>query len=239
MKIRLFIVSKKLVGAVVILIIFTSLIKLSDSLARERWKREVFTPGLQGKTVIIDPGHGGADPGAVVGKIKEADLNMDLAMALKKKLERKGVKVKLTRQGENGLTAQRSMSYYESWLILEKRKSFALENKGHMFISIHTNSNKDARASGAMVFYSDEVSKGLAEAVQNRLNLLGLKKRSIEQISFTIIKGNAMPSVLIEAGFITNKNDRNVLLSQKELLAEVISGGLEDYAQTLKPPKNR
>ncbi len=219
----------------VLFLVAAGLFKVSDYFEEKRWREEMFSPGLKGKTVIIDPGHGGADPGAVAGALKESEINMDLALALQKKLERNGVKVKLTRQGDRGLVPDRRMSYFEQWVILEKRKGFALDQRGHLMISIHTNSNKDPRASGGIVFYYDDFSRELAESIQKRLNQLHKKEKQVEHGSFTIIRGNPMPSVLVETGFISNKYDRDMLISQKELVARAIFEGLQDYARNLKP----
>lgn len=227
-------ISKRFIAVAVILAVFAGLYNASVSMALNRWKRQMFSPGLTNKTVIIDPGHGGADPGAISGKLREADLNMKLALVLKKQLESKHVRVKLTRDGQDGLVPDQAMSYLERWLILEKRKRFALDQRGHMLISIHVNSNPDKKTSGGIVFYSDGISRGLAVSVQNQLNSIGIRHRQIEQGNFTIIKGNVMPSVLVEAGFITNKHDTDLLTSKPELVATAICNGLEDYARNLK-----
>ena len=236
MKPRVIIISKKIVIAAVLFIVLAGLFEISDNLASQHWNRQMFTPGLKGKTVIIDPGHGGADPGAIVGRVQEADVNMDLAVALKKQLELKGVKVKMTRLGNIGLVPEKSMTYFERWLILKKRKKYALTEKGHILISLHVNSNKDPNVSGGIVYYSDEKSVRLARELQIQLNTLGPRKREAEQSSFTIIKGNIMPSVLVETGFITNKHDRKILISPQNIVVNAVFKGLEKYAAALELP---
>ncbi len=235
MQVKLSRVARRMAAAVVVIVIMAGWFKVSDSLALRRWQQEMLDPGLPGKTVIIDPGHGGADPGAMTGEIREAEVNMELASVLKSILSRQGVKVQLTRQGETGLVPQSSMTYFEQWLILEKRKNYAQKQKGHFFLSIHANASVDPSAAGSIVFYADETSRELAESIQNQLNLLNPRKRPAVRSNFTILNGNAMPSVLIEAGFITNKHDRELLLWQPDLIAGAISKGLQDYAQKLKP----
>lgn len=181
------------------------------------------------KTVVIDPGHGGADPGAVVGKITEADLNMRMSKAIKKKLEQNGIEVMLTRQDNTGLVPVKRMSYFERWLILEKRKQFAEVSKADVLISIHTNSNEDKTISGPMVFFSDPWSKTLAETIQRQLHKPGAKFKKVYPSDFNVIKNNKMPSVLIEAGFITNRRDRNKLLVSNDNLAEEITLGILEF----------
>ncbi len=239
MKLRTIIIPKKIAAAALVILIFTGLYQISESLAARRWKEQMFSPGLAGKTVVIDPGHGGADPGAVVGRVKEADLNMELARALKKQLEQKHVRVVLTRNGNTGLVPKEAMTYTERWIILEQRKKLALDRKGHILVSLHANSNKDPRVTGGMVFYSDGSSRELAECIENRLAEAGLKRRLVEHSNFTIISGNAMPSVLVEAGFITNKGERQRLADKKDLVAAAICRGIEDYTRELKPSQNQ
>lgn len=184
---------------------------------------------LDGKKIVLDPGHGGADPGAVVGKIKEAELNMKLALILKTKLEGYGAEIVMTRNGDVGLVPGKRMSYFEQWLILQKRKLYALLQDGDILISIHSNSNEDSRASGPMVFYSDDKSRSLAENIQDNLNSLGLRPRKAAKSGFTVIKGASIPAVLVEAGFITNKKDRKLLLEKPELIAEQITKGILEF----------
>jgi len=237
MKLRMVVISKRIIALTIVFFLIAGLVKISDSYAHYRWKKEIFLPGLKGKTVIIDPGHGGADPGAVADGYHEADLNMELARALKQRLEKNGVKVKMTRDGNNGIVAEKRMSYQEQWQNLKERKNYAVEQRGHLLISIHTNSHKNSTVSGAIVFYSDDMAEDLAGELQESLNTLGLRKRHVEKRNFTVTKDNVIPSVLVETGFITNNNDREILITQKNLVAELMHSGLERYSQNLKPPR--
>jgi len=232
---KIIIISKKIIIAAMLFLMLSGLIRLTEVMAVRQWKQEMFKPGLAGKTVIIDPGHGGADPGATLDGVKESELNMAIAVALQKELTKNGVKVRLTRQGDNGLVPMKKMTYSERWVILEKRKKFAQDHKGHILVSIHANSNKDPRASGGMVFYSDQLSRTLAESIQKQLNTLGMRRRQVERGNFTIITGNQMTSVLVETGFITNEKDLLLLTEKKEAFSRVIFNGLREYTENLKP----
>lgn|GEM_PF-1557481 len=218
------------------LAVIAGLTGISESYGEYRWKKVMYSPGLKGKTVILDPGHGGTDPGAVAEGVRETELNMKLALELKTKLEQRGVRVELTRSEDDGLIAKKTMSYLEQWMILQKRKRFALDRRGHIFLSLHANSHKSPAVSGGIVFYSDEISAPLAQDIQERLNNLDTRKRQVERKNFTVINNNEMPSVLIEAGFITHPGDRERLVSQSGQVAELIAEGLENYARDLKPP---
>ncbi len=162
---------------------------------------------------------------------------MELALALKERLEANGVKVRLTRNGDNGIVPEKRMTYSEQWANLMERKEFAAEQKGHLLLSIHTNSHRDSRVSGAIVFYSDDISAGLASEIQARLNTLGPKKRQVEKKNFTVIRDNPMPSVLIETGFITNEHDREILISAQDTVAALIHEAVDRFCQDLIPPQ--
>lgn len=185
--------------------------------------------GLHKKIIVIDPGHGGADPGATIDNLKEADLNMILSLVLKDELEKHGAIVKLTRHGNTGLVPEKTMTSYEQWYILQKRKAYAVREKCDILVSIHINSDKDSRVSGAMVFYSDDRSRKLAAILQENLNRLGLRPRKPVKSSFTVISKLHLPAVLIEAGFITNKTDRAVILEKPLIIAQLICNGILEY----------
>ncbi len=115
--------------------------------------------GLKIKTIIIDPGHGGKDPGAVGRRgLKEKDVTLDIARRLKRNLDRDGrLKVYLTRTRDQ-------------FLPLRKRSSFANQKKGDLFISIHANAAYSRRISGFETFYLCEAVDDTARAVAAREN---------------------------------------------------------------------
>ncbi len=99
--------------------------------------------GLKVKKVVLDPGHGGSDPGAVgVGGILEKDLTLDLARRLKKKLEKLGLEVRFTRDGDR-------------FVALEERTAIANTARADLFISLHFNAHKVKKLSGIETFYLD------------------------------------------------------------------------------------
>jgi len=228
---RVVIVSKKLTIGFLAILLLMRIFQPSPDLPVQTTTQHKVVLGLTGKTVVIDPGHGGADPGAVVDKIREADLNMQLANALKTQLESVGVKVALTRSGNQGLVPQELMTNADQGFILQQRKGFAADQEGQLFISIHVNSNKDKTVSGGIVYYTDTFSSPLAEAIQKNINQLSGKNWQPVNKNFSITKGNEMPSVLVEAAFITNRHDRDILTSKPEVLVQAIFEGIQDYAK--------
>lgn len=204
----------------------------------QHWAKATKLQRLKGKIIILDPGHGGADPGAMVGRIKEADLNMRLAEILKKQLETEGATVKMTRDWDAGIVAQKRMKFSERARILNLRREFAYKEHGSMLISIHVNSNSDENVSGSCIYYADSASQELAEYIQDRLiDFDSSEKSKIEFGNFTMIRDNLMPSILIEAGFITNSHDLEMLNDKTDSLAKQIYLGICDYTMALKANK--
>jgi N-acetylmuramoyl-L-alanine amidase len=194
------------------------------------------------RVVVIDPGHGGEDPGTLGnGKLREKDVVLDIAKNLATQLTaRGGYDVRLTRDGD----------YF---VRLAKRKDIAHRSEGDLFISIHANSAPNRRADGTEVFYvsprgaSDEAARELADrenaadlvggvspdadddvlsilvdlkmsdSVQKSHDFAGLvdeelgKARvsdcAVKQAGFLVLKSLAMPSILVEVGFLTNSSD--------------------------------
>ena len=233
MKSHLVTTSKQITIGFLICLLLVVIYPLSATLRVESVKPQKFIPGLTGKTVVIDPGHGGADPGAIFGETREADLNMKLANVLKAQLELAGVNVVMTRTGDQGLVSKNPMTYSDRSYILRQRKEYAARKSGQIFISIHINSNKDPRVSGGIVYYADQDSRSLAVPIQQCINLYSGKNRQPIKKGFNITSGNKMPSVLVEAAFITNRHDREILVLKPELPAQAIFEGMQVYAENL------
>jgi len=148
--------------------------------------------------VIIDAGHGGEDEGCTGNDILEKDINLTLALALRDKLEERGFEVLLTREDD-------------SYLTLEERVEIANASKGDFLISIHQNAYEENRINGIETWYNGqtacgEESKRLAQLVQQRLILYteGMDRGIVENEELVVIRETAMPSCLVETGFITN-----------------------------------
>ena len=105
------------------------------------------------RTIVIDPGHGGKDPGAIgVGGVKEKDVVLDIGKQLKKRLERAGLEVSLTRDRD-------------VFLSLKERSLIANNKEADFFISIHANAFQKSRTSGFEVYYLSEAIHDSARAV--------------------------------------------------------------------------
>ncbi len=133
------------------------------------------------KTIVIDPGHGGKDPGAIspFRGIKEKDLNLSFSRVLKKVLEQKGYKVYMTRSTD-------------IFLSLQQRTEIAKEKNADLFISIHANANRSRKVNGVEVYYltpkyfnNEARSKSLAEKAE--LNFEGYFSHNTRAIVWDMI----------------------------------------------------
>jgi N-acetylmuramoyl-L-alanine amidase len=214
------------------LILFTLLLLLSAGL---------FTvvetlSSLKDKVIVIDAGHGGQDPGAQYGGIKEKDLNLDLAFRLKEVLIAKGCKVIMTREEDKdfflpnfvrGRLAKRAE--------LSERVRLATLNNADLFVSIHANSFKGS-SYGMETYYNAKSasSKALAERIQSQLREVQPdNKRKAKSGDYYLLNETKMPSVLIEVGFLSNPRERRLLQqeSYKLNISEAITQGIENYFQ--------
>ncbi len=228
--------------------------------------------------VVIDPGHGGEDPGAIgPGKEREKDLVLSLSRKPKKRLDQQpGYRAYLVRDGD----------YYVS---LRKRTEIARERQADLFVSIHADAFRSPRARGASVYTlsnrgaTSETARWLAKR-ENQSDLVGgvgsvslddkdqvlaevlldlsmtasmsasadagqevlrsiggvtdLHKRGVEKAGFVVLKSPDIPSMLVEAGFISNPAEAKKLRSSRhqDRLARALTEGIRRYFDRQPPP---
>lgn len=192
------------------------------------------------KTIILDAGHGGIDPGAMSDDktILEKDINLQIAKKLKELIEASGGSVILTREedislyedGDNKTTRQK---YNEN---LKNRKKIIKESQADMFISIHLNAFQDSKYYGAQTFYpkDKEDSKFLANLIQEELKRVvdNTNNRAIKpRDDIYLIKENEIPSSLIECGFLSNEKEAKLLTDEEYQgkIAWAIYVGIQRY----------
>jgi N-acetylmuramoyl-L-alanine amidase len=188
---------------------------------------------LAEKFVVIDPGHGGREKGAQFGNVYEKDVNMRLARELAAVLEREGVRVRLTRDGDQavGLTA---------------RPEVAINSGADFFISLHCNSNgKPESASGIETYYHmyEPSPRALAFAIHEggcvytgMCDRRARSDRSLYSSGLAVLRrlaGTGLPGVLVECGYLNHSSDRARLLNAqyRRKLAEGIVAGLKAYVE--------
>jgi len=179
-------------------------------------------PGTSGKKiVVIDAGHGDHDPGTtgVTGK-KEKDFNLAMALKVGKILEQdSNFEVVLTRSDD-------------TFLELKERAKIANDLKADVFVSIHANSAGSSAATGSETYYQREASKTLANVMHKHLvQATGLKDRGVRYGNFHVIRETKMPAVLLEVGYLSNKNDEAALFSEsfQQRVAQGIADGIKEY----------
>ncbi|MEC0372807.1 N-acetylmuramoyl-L-alanine amidase family protein [Paenibacillus chibensis] len=182
------------------------------------------TPPVGGngkKIVVIDAGHGAHDPGTtgVTGK-KEKDFNLAVVLKIEKLLKQEpNIDVVLTRSDD-------------TFLELKDRVKIANDLKADVFVSIHANSAGSSAASGSETYYQRDASKALANVMHKYLvQATGLADRGVRYGNFHVIRETKMPAVLLEVGYLSNKNDEATLFNEnvQQRVAQGVVNGLKEY----------
>jgi N-acetylmuramoyl-L-alanine amidase len=178
-------------------------------------------PPIGRGAVIIDPGHGGPDPGAVgIGNIYEKDIVLDISRQVAAILAQNGIQVALTRDNDIDLD-------------LQPRVDMAERANAALFVSIHANSISMARpdVNGLETYYYDS-GLGLARSIHaNVLQSANIADRGVRQARFFVLRKTSMPSVLVETGFVTGATDAANLANptHRRQMAEGIARGIMQY----------
>ncbi|MCA9509283.1 MAG: N-acetylmuramoyl-L-alanine amidase, partial [Myxococcales bacterium] len=219
--------------------------------------------------IVVDPGHGGRDPGAIgIGRVHEKDVNLRLAKRLASELRGEGFEVVLTREDDR-------------YLDLEERTALAESADGDLFVSVHANSSPRVDTRGIEIYYLDDeherhsldvaaresgVPRSELDSLQRTLAKLrigetGLHSETLARFvhedvmdglatdrrtrdmpdlgvkkgPFYVLFLSSMPSILVEAGFLTNRDDAKLLRSDAylDLLAHRVARGLVRYRDEL------
>ena len=204
---------------------------------------EKFSPRSTIKTVILDPGHGGDNSGAVGVKYKEKDLNLSLAREIASSLKKRGFKVRFTREDDRFLT-------------LEERGNFARKENGDVFLSIHHNAGRTG-ANGIETYIvtpcnaasTNDRETQLHKTVvpgnscdaqnihlgallqENMVKAASRQNRGLRFARFRVLVLSEIPAALIEAGFVSNPQEEQAcgLIANQRKIAEGIADSLEQY----------
>lgn len=167
--------------------------------------------------VVIDAGHGGADPGKVsIDGSLEKDINLQIALKLQKFLQMQDVDAVLTRDSDAGLYDENASN--KKVQDMKNRVGIIEERQPVLTVSIHQNSYHEEYVHGAQVFYyaGSEKSKELAERIQ-RVMALELDKDNARQAkandSYYLLKKTSTPIVIVECGFLSNYEEAQKLAS--------------------------
>lgn len=219
-------------------------------------KALVFSEERKEFTIVIDPGHGGFDGGAVAKDgTSEKDINLAVALELREILEEYPVRIVMTRESDESLDAGGESIKGKKQSDLKKRKEIIEEAKANLTISIHLNSyTSDESVYGAQVFYPKEeqkrtdesdyvkISEEYAQSVQKSLesNISdGRERKAMGKNDTYLFRNVKSPMILIECGFLSNHEECNKLkkAEYQGLLAKSIWEGINSILKLEKEQK--
>lgn len=181
-------------------------------------------PSQSRPTVVIDPGHGGRDPGAVgIGGLQEKRVIFPISLRVAELLEGQGLTVLLTRRQDISLD-------------LQSRVDIANRARATVFVSIHANAINLSRpdVNGIETYYAGASGQRLATTLQaSMLAATGMNNRGVKQSRFYVLRRTTMPAALVEVGFVTGAEDAPRLADPawQEVMAQAIATGILNYLQ--------
>jgi N-acetylmuramoyl-L-alanine amidase len=194
--------------------------RLDQKMNDDKGKEEENVPTYK---VVIDPGHGGKDVGAIGASGQyEKSFTLSLSSKVKERLEQDpDIEVYMTRT-EDRFISQESRG----------RPKLANDLNADLFLSIHGNTFADSSVSGTETFYYHRNSKSFAEIIHEKLvEATGFHDRGVKKENFFVVKDTEMPAVLLEVGYLTNPNDESVMLTDpfQDRVATAIVEGIREY----------
>lgn len=200
----------------------------------EAEEAESFTEAESGEVqVILDPGHGGDDPGMVgINQALEKDINLEVALKVYDLLVESGYSVLMTREDENGMDPTGEMSKVED---LDARVELMNETSPELVVSIHQNSYSSESIHGAQVFYYTNSEEGAVAAQILQDALLAVDPDNTRQIeandTYYLLKKTEVPTIIVECGFLSNASEADKLIDEEyqQGLAEAIASGIIEY----------
>ena len=174
---------------------------------------------LKNKVIVVDAGHGGKDSGAISGKMYEKEPALKMALLLQKNLEDKGAKVIMTRSDD-------------TFVSLQDRVSISNFENADLFVSIHLNSSEKSNINGIETHWYKADSQDLAKYVHNEMiKNIEANDRGLFKSMFYVINHTSAPAILVETGFISNKQERDELFGdeRQKITAKSIADGIVEY----------
>ena len=198
---------------------------------------ETFGLATATKTIIIDPGHGGFDPGKVgITGVHEKELNLKIALKLRDYLEQSGAYVIMTRTEDVDLDGDDTKSHKKEDMF--KRSEKVNAGSGDIMVSIHQNSFPQSNVKGGQVFFHKDSDNGkiLAQHIQRSIQTHGDKENkrvAKHNGDYYILRTTQIPAVIVECGFLTNPEEERKLNTDQyqEAMAWSIYLGIIEYFQ--------
>lgn len=184
--------------------------------------------------VVLDPGHGGRDPGKVGAQgEQEKDINLAISLKVKERLEKDGMEVVMTREKDVMLADEDASN--KKLEDLNNRIRIINERQPAVAVSIHQNSYSDASVKGAQVFYFTHSDKGKQAAEAMQKELLEFDQENTRKIkandTYYLLKKTEVPTVIVECGFLSCPEEEALLTDEayQKKLAEAIAKGIESW----------
>ena len=185
--------------------------------------------------IVLDPGHGGSDPGMVgIAGLEEKGINLSVSLLLKEKLEGNGYTVVLTRESDKGLYDESAQN--KKAQDMQRRIALIDETAPALTVSIHQNSYHDSSVKGPQVFYYETSMEGkeLAADLQESLNDLPEVERPREikgNTTYYLLKRSKGVLVIAECGFLTNPQEAELLQKEEyqKKVADALADGIDRY----------
>jgi N-acetylmuramoyl-L-alanine amidase len=170
--------------------------------------------------VVIDPGHGGKDPGAIgIGGLQEKKVVLSISLKLAKRLKQQGMRVVMTRTNDR-------------FISLKGRVALAKKVNANAFVSIHGNSLPQNSGVSGLETYHYGRGYRLAQSIHRSiLRRIQIRDRRIRRARFYVLRKTSMPAVLVEVGFVTSTRDSRKLTSAsyRQRMADAIADGIIQY----------
>lgn len=200
----------------------------------ENKMQKTFSADIKGKVIVIDPGHGGSDPGAIgLNKTREKEVTLAVSTKVRDLLIAKGAKVQMTRVTDTDVHSAGATDIQE----LQARVNVGSKVTADIFVSIHSNASVNRDVGGISTYYTPKTNFDtvLAQCLQDELmKNASLTDLGIRQAGFYVTKRSAMPAALIELAFLSNPTEEKLLSSPwfQEKAAVAIVAGIEKYFST-------
>jgi N-acetylmuramoyl-L-alanine amidase len=197
--------------------------------SRPTVKQDTSSPSVRNTNgrvlVMLDPGHGGKDPGAIgLGGLREVDVILPVAKRVSELLEKQGIAVKMTRNSD----------YFVG---LDERVTMSRDAGATLFVSIHANSIDNRPDVNGLEVYHYNLGKSFAETVHSAVldyvnkNGFYLANRNVRSARFLVLRKSAIPAILVETGYLTSEAESARLRREdyQKVMAEAIAKGIVQY----------
>jgi len=202
--------------------VFTDTLKIMFPIINEKENIEKVIKNL---TIIIDPGHGGSDPGAIYSNILEKDLNLQVSLKISKLLKESGYDVILLRENDTTISLDDRVNMVKNLLRDNNNK-----NNKIIYISIHANAATSPDVKGIEILYANDFSFPMAKLFSEILSKYFFV-RSLKMGKFYVLSRIPIPGIIIEMGFLSNDEERKILISDEfqNKFIESIKEAIEYY----------